>query len=53
MRYVVKTLPSGGAVGPVTIDHYTECFSALILEEGLTQNDFKMLFKSGKGNMYF
>ena len=46
MRYVAKNVPDGDAVIP----HGTICF-ALILEEGLTKSDFKMLFKPGKGNI--
>ena len=38
-------------MGPVTINHYIlRMFQrfTVIIEEGLTQTDFKMLFKSGK-----
>ena len=37
-------------MGPVTINHYIRMFQrfTVILEEGLTQTDFKILFKSGK-----
>ena len=57
MRYVAKRtkqnkLPGGS--GRETMRLCINQFARLrILEEGLTQTDFKMLFKLGKRNIYF